>query len=101
MTDITREALTYDEDGVATYAVQIKDFHLKMKNWPSSTRGIRSESFKVQGVVLYLSIYPNGDDKECKGYVSIYLHNASSMPAYVDFKLQIGSKTMQRFGNVT
>ena len=75
MTDITREALTYDEDGVATYTVLIKDFHQKMKNWPSSTRGIRSESFKVQGVVLYLSLYPN-----------VY---------------KLGTETMQRLGNVT
>ena len=95
MNHIAEEKLTYGKDGVAIYTVQIKDFHRKMRLWPTN-KEIRTENFKVQAVDMYLSIFPNGDEKygdqECKGHVSVYLNNGSSLPVFVDFKLKIGDQ---------
>ena len=70
--DIAKEDLTFDDDEVPTYTVQIRNFHHKMKNW-SPTTSIRTKTFKVQDVDLCLDIYPNGNVDDVKGHVSVYL----------------------------
>ena len=66
------EELTFDDDGVPTYTIQITDFHHKMKNC-SPTECITTKTFKVQDVDLHLGIYPNGVGDDAKGHVSVGL----------------------------
>ena len=58
---------------VPTFTVKIKDFNNKMKTWPSG-KCIMTESFTVDSlndVTMNLQIYPNGDDAENEGNVSV------------------------------
>jgi len=87
--DITKEQLTYSDTGDAVYTVQIKDFHNKMKNW-TPTKVIRTKSFQVLDVDLYLCIYPTGYTVADKGNVSAFLYNDDKRPLFVNYKLQIG-----------
>ena len=87
--DIAKEDLTFDDDEVPTYTVQIRNFHHKMKNW-SPTTSIRTKTFKVQDVDLYLKIFPNGKGDDVKGHVSVYLFNKTSKQVYVHYIFYIG-----------
>ena len=92
--DITKEELNFDKEGNAVYTLQIKDFHNKMKSWESG-KYIESKHFKLQDVELYLSVYPNGIEAKDKGYISVYLGNATKKKVFTSFKVKIG----QHFGS--
>ena len=79
--------------------VKIEDFKKKMKTWPSD-KFIMSESFIVgsaTGVVpLSLNIYPNGDEAEHEGNVSVYVMNDSNEKIQVNYTLKMkGNKVRQ------
>ena len=91
--NLSKEKLTFDDNGDPTYTVQIKDFHHKMKNW-STGRYVHTQAFKVEDVFLFLKIYPYGHDEESNVHVSVFLMNKykSLKQLYVDCTFQIGDK---------
>ena len=91
--DVAKEDLTFDKEGNAVYTLQIKDFHNKMKSWESE-KHIDSKHFKFQDVELFLRVYPNGDEAENKGHVSVYLYhlNATKKQVFTSLKFSIGGK---------
>ena len=91
--DIIDEGLTYDGNGDATYSVQIRNFHQKMKTWNPSSK-ITTEHFTVQDVEMYLIIYPNGANIALQGNVSLALVNVTSKQVFLNYEFQIGD---QRF----
>ena len=91
--DVTKEEFKFDNEGNALYTLQIKDFHNKMKNWISGKR-IDSKHFKFQDVELFLRVYPNGDEAENKGHVSVYLRNATKKKLFTSFMIRIGQKVV-------
>ena len=74
MAEIVKEPVTVSyKNRVPTFTVKIKDFNNKMKTWPSG-KCIMTESFTVDSlndVTMNLQIYPNGDDAENEGNVSV------------------------------
>ena len=75
MTEIEKEPVTVSyKNRVPTFTVKIKDFNNKMKTWPSG-KCIMTESFTVDSlynVTMNLRIYPNGEDAEHEGNVSVF-----------------------------
>ena len=69
----------------------IKDFHNKMKSWESE-KHINSKHFKFQDVELFLRVYPNGDEAENKGHVSVFLWNETKKQVSTSFKFRIGQQ---------
>ena len=76
MNFITKTDFNISDTGEATYKVQIRDFHLRMKNWPVG-KVIQSEFFEIQDFLLHLEIFPNGQKDADKDCVSAFLHNDS------------------------
>ena len=91
--DIAKEDLKFDKEGNAVYTLQIKDFHNKMKSWEAG-KHIDSKHFKFQDVELFLRVYPNGYEAEMKGYVSVYLRNATKKQVFTSFKFRIGGREL-------
>ena len=87
--DITKEELNFDKEGNAVYTLKIKNFYNKMKSWKSG-KCIDSKHFKFQDVELYLRVFPNGEEATAKGYVSVYLWNATKKQVFTSFKFKIG-----------
>ena len=88
-TETVPVTVTYNNDvNTLTATVKIEDFKKKMKTWPSD-KFIVSESFIVgsaTGVVpISLKIYPNGDEAEDEGNVSVYVMNDSNEKIQVDY----------------
>ena len=99
-TETVPVTVTYNNDvNTLTATVKIEDFKKKMKTWPSD-KFIMSESFIVgsaTGVVpLSLNIYPNGDEAEHEGNVSVYVMNDSNEKIQVNYTLKMkGNKVRQ------
>ena len=91
--DIINERLTYDGNGDATYTVQIRNFHQKMKTWNPSSK-ITTEHFTVQDVEMYLIIYPNGAINSFQGNVSLVLVNVTSKQVILSCEFQIGDQRL-------
>ena len=91
--DIIDEGLAYGGNGDATYSVQIRNFHQKMKTWNPSSY-ITTKHFTVQDVEMYLIIFPNGGNNRHKGKVSLLLVNVTSKQVFLNYEFQIGD---QRF----
>ena len=91
--DVVNENLNFDKEGNAVFTLQIKDFHNKMKTWEAG-KYIDSKHFKLQDVELYLRVYPNGDEAENKGHVSVYLWNATKKKLFTSFMIRIGQKVV-------
>ena len=89
--DIIDEGLTYDGNGDATYTVQIRNFHQKMKTWNPSSK-ITTEHFTVQDVEMYLIIYPNGAINSFQGNVSLVLVNVTSKRVFLSYEIHIGDQ---------
>ena len=89
--DVTKEKLKFDKEGNAVYTLKIKDFYNKMKSWVSG-KYIDSKHFKLQDVELFLRVYPNGEETTDKGYVSVYLKNATKKKLFTSFKFSIGRR---------
>ena len=97
MMNIAKEELTFDGNGIHSYTVQVRNFHQKMKNWAAGER-IDTKEFKVQDLDLSLRIYPNGQNDEHKGNVSVFLMNSSpSKQLYVHYTFQIGDQEKEDF----
>ena len=75
MSSLTDEWQLKRENGIK-YWIDIRDFNKKM-NWPGG-KEIYSRHFKISESVFSISIYPNGEDSDEKGHVSVFLHNDSS-----------------------
>ena len=97
--DVTKEELKFDDEGNAVYTMQIKDFYDKMKSWETG-KGIDSKHFKFQDVELYLRVFPNGEEATAKGYVSVYLWNATKKQVFTSFKVRIGQKELSSIATV-
>ena len=91
--DIIVEGLTYDVSGDATYTVQIRNFHQKMKTWNPSSY-ITTEHFTVQDAEMYLIIYPNGVNDALQGNVSLFLANVTSKQVFLSCEFQIGDQRL-------
>ena len=89
--DIIDEGLTYDGNGDATYSVEIRNFHQKMKTWNPSSK-ITTEHFTVQDVEMYLIIYPNGAINSFQGNVSLVLVNVTSKRVFLSYEIHIGDQ---------
>ena len=93
-TETVPVTVTFNNDArTLTAKVKIEDFKKKMKTWPSN-KFIMSESFTVavangHDVPLSLKIYPNGDEAEDEGYVSVFVMNDSNKKIQVDFTLKM------------
>ena len=89
--DTVKEELSYENYGDATYTIQIRNFHHKMKNWAPGN-SIRTKQFQLQGLDLSLEVYPNGRDDQVKGFVSVYLQNDTTNQIFVNYNLKIGDQ---------
>ena len=89
--EVAKEESGFDKEGNAVFTLQIKDFYSKMKSWESGIH-IESQHFKLQDVELYLRVYPNGYLAKDKGYVSIFLWNATKKQVFTSFKFRIGQQ---------
>lgn len=96
MNFITKTDFNISDTGEATYKVQIRDFHLRMKNWPVG-KVIQSEFFEIQDFLLHLEIFPNGQKDADKDCVSAFLHNDSKNACFMHFKINIGNEEGLQF----
>ena len=93
-TETVPVTVTYNNDARTLIAtVKIEDFKKKMKTWPSD-KFIMSESFTVgvangDDVPLSLKIYPNGEEAEDEGNVSVFVMNESDEKIQVDYTLKM------------
>ena len=89
--NFVEQKLTFDDDGIPTYTVKIKDFKNKMKTWQPGQK-ISSDQFIYQNTRMSLSIYPNGHSIDANGYVSVFLRNLSQDPFEADFELGLANE---------
>jgi len=82
---IAQEMISYSQ-GQTNYKVRVKSFKHKMNTWKSG-RVIRLKSFKVDGIRLLMSVYPNGNSREVEDSVSIFIHNLSDYDISIVFDL--------------
>ena len=64
-----------EKENAIKYWIDIDKFS-KKKNWRSG-KEIYSQNFKISESVFAISIYPNGETVDEKGYVSVFLRNKS------------------------
>merc|ERR1711874_282293 len=63
-------------EGKVKYNILIKAFHKKIKTFKNGKK-IHSRVFKIGESSFRIDIYPNGDKKEYKGKVGVFLTNMS------------------------
>ena len=77
MSGLTTEYIIKESDNNSlTYEILIHDFQKKIKSFKNG-RDIHSKIFSIGESKFRIRIYPNGDSKQSKGSVSVYLHNLS------------------------
>ena len=82
MSGLTTEYMIKKSDNSVRYDVLINAFHKKIKTFKIG-REIYSRIFRVGESKFQIEIYPNGNTKEHKGNVSVFLQNKS------DWKLKL------------
>jgi len=88
---VSEEGISYHDDGTTSYMIQIEDFAQKME-WTPGTK-ITSQVFQVQGIDLYIIVYPNG--LKSKGlslsrHVAVIIRNSyNSVPAFAEFEIEL------------
>lgn len=85
---IAQEMLSYSQ-GQTSYKVRVKSFKHKMNTWKKG-RFISLKRFKVDGISLQMTIYPNGMEEEY--YVSIYINNLSEFDITMVLSLSMGDE---------
>ena len=88
--NIVREMISHS-DGPTSYKMRVASFKNKMKTWASG-RKISSKDFKVDGVKLRITLYPNGEDQEVVNHISFYIHNYSCVDIDLLCDVKMGSK---------
>ena len=121
---VSEEGISYHDDGTTSYMIQIEDFAQKMEWTPGTkiTSQVRFSNlvfkelyfiilfqvFQVQGIDLYIIVYPNG--LKSKGlslsrHVAVIIRNSyNSVPAFAEFEIELfnmifkGISYVLRFG---
>ena len=75
--------------------VIIKDFQKKMR-CAKVGEYLRTKTMRVNGVELYFRVYPNGERQEDKGWVSVFISNASQEKIFLNYKIQMDGQTLER-----
>ena len=87
---IVDEMISHSQ-GQTSYIVRVKSFIQKMNSWTPG-RVLRLNSFSVEGVKLRLKVYPNGQDENCEGHVSLVIENVNDFKIKLHCDYSIGSK---------
>jgi len=93
MPGITEEWKLNLGESKVKYEMKIFSFVHKMRTWRTG-RPVFSQKFYIGESKLLLRIFPNGEVKENRGYVSVFLVNLNRWDVKVGFEIDLGGKTM-------
>ena len=91
MSDVD-EMISYNQ-GQTSYKVRVKSFKHKMVTWDNA-RMLQLKSFKVDGVTLMITLYPNGAEADAENHVSIYIENLNQFKISFVFDISLGERVV-------
>ena len=94
MPGITNEWQLPSNSNELEYYIRIFDFVCKMHQWRVG-REVRSQPFYIGESEFSLNIYPNGNEKDSKGHISVFLVNRNNWDVKVNFEVKVGSEKME------
>ena len=74
------------------YRVKVTQFRDRMNKWKPGRKINNLSPFFFMDCLFELHIYPNGEDTDSKGYVSIFLISANLEDLYVSYELSMGDE---------
>ena len=89
MPGITEEWKYKLSENEIKYKMKIHSFDHKMRTWRCG-REVYSKIFVIGDSKFQLSVLPNGETKEDKGHVSVFLRNKNSWNVKVNYKIDLG-----------
>eukprot|EP00092_Neocalanus_flemingeri_P017550 GFUD01018988.1.p1 GENE.GFUD01018988.1~~GFUD01018988.1.p1 ORF type:complete len:253 (-),score=56.36 GFUD01018988.1:108-866(-) len=91
MPGMTDEWKLPSHDNKLKYFIRIFGFRQKMRTWRAG-REVHSMPFHIGESEFSFDIYPNGDEKNNRGHVSVFLRNRNSWAVKVNVEFKIGSR---------
>ena len=99
MPGITEEWKLHSSDINLNYNIRIFEFGHKMKTWRAG-REVHSLPFQVGESEFSLAISPNGDCKENRGNISVFLRNRNDWDVRVACELSVGTMSFKLFEQI-
>ena len=91
MPGITEEWKIIRDDRMLEYFIKISGFENKMQTWRPG-REVWSKVFCHGESEFCMNIYPNGNEKKNKGFISVFLINRNDWDVKVDITFHIGKQ---------